>query len=132
MWLSCLFQTGLLCDLKRSRLTFRKKFELSEEKQSPGGVLQKSALKNLAKFTWEHLCQSLFSAILYRTRTPFFIVHFQFVQWSKEIIWFLTEVIHLEQDYFPVKCKMHTWMFISLNFNMISCVTVTSKLESST
>ena len=27
---------------------------------------------------------------------------------------------------------VESWMFISLNFNMISCVTVTSKLESST
>ena len=34
------------------------------EKQSPRGVLSKSVLKNFAKFTIKHLCQSLFPNIV--------------------------------------------------------------------
>ena len=30
------------------------------QKQSPEGVLKKGVLRNLAKFTGKHLCQSLF------------------------------------------------------------------------
>ena len=34
------------------------------QKQSPGGLLQKDVLRNFAKFTEKHLCQSLFFNIV--------------------------------------------------------------------